>query len=128
MGELFARRVSWADARKTLSQSSPGLVPTWAVYPWAGVGGWKPRGSDFSPGSPGMCVRSYSHDLGHQAPLWGSDPRAVPWRGSSLSPPQLLPLLCPHVGSQEGCAPSFSSPTSVSGSFSGDVAQHGGLG
>lgn len=63
VGELFARRVSWADAWKTLSQSTPGLVPTWAVYPWVGVGVWKPRGSDFFPGSPGMCVRSYSHDL-----------------------------------------------------------------
>lgn len=33
-GELFGRRVSWADAKKTLSQSTPGLVPTWAVHPW----------------------------------------------------------------------------------------------
>lgn len=54
-----------------------------------------------------VFVHTLTTWLGHQAPLWGSDPRAVPWRGSSLSPPQLLPLLCPHVGSQEGCAPFF---------------------
>lgn len=33
-GELCGRTVSWPDAGKTLSQSTPGLVPTWAVYPW----------------------------------------------------------------------------------------------
>lgn len=51
-GELCGRTVSWPDAGKTLSQSTPGLSIR------GGIG--KPRVSDFSPGSPGMCVFVYT--------------------------------------------------------------------
>lgn len=121
LGRLFPRA--------HLGLSQPGL----SIH--GGIG--KPRVSDFPPGSPGMCVCVRVHTLMTwairipcEAVSRGQDRCSQGGASEGVfsfpSPTAAIPLS--PCGKSGGLCTFFSSPSSVSGSFSRGLAQHGGLG